>query len=139
DVFDRPADADVARIVGVETLLPGRIETVRDGLATVLVGEVSLLALAPADPAPEVFVCLRGEDVILQRDGGASSSVRNRLPARIVAVRRDRPLARIELDAGFPLFALVTHPACEELDLRPGQTVTALIKAPAIHLIARRA
>jgi molybdate transport system ATP-binding protein len=43
----------------------------------------------------------------------------------------------VELDAGFPLVALVTRPACEELALAAGVDVTALIKAPAVHLIAR--
>ena len=35
------------------------------------------------------------------------------------------------------LFAFITRPACEELELQAGVTVTALIKAPAVHLIAR--
>jgi molybdate transport system ATP-binding protein len=43
----------------------------------------------------------------------------------------------VELDAGFPLFALVTRPACAELALREGETITALIKAPGIHLVPR--
>jgi molybdate transport system ATP-binding protein len=74
----------------------------------------------------------------LQRDGGApGSSVRNRLAARVVSVRPGSPLNCVELDAGFPLVALVTRPACEELALAAGVDVTALIKAPAVHLIAR--
>jgi molybdate transport system ATP-binding protein len=44
---------------------------------------------------------------------------------------------RVELDAGFPLFALVTRPACVELALREGEPITALIKTPAIHLVPR--
>jgi molybdopterin-binding protein len=46
-------------------------------------------------------------------------------------------LVRVELDAGFPLFAFITRPACEDLNLQPGEPVTALIKAPAVHLIGR--
>ncbi len=137
DVFNRPHDPEVARIVGVETLQAGRIETVQDGLATVAIGAARLLAVAPPDVESEVLVCIRGEDVILQRDPTGQSSVRNRLVARIVTVRQESPLVRVELDAGFPLLAFVTRPACEELGLRPGETVTALVKAPAVHLIAR--
>ena len=44
---------------------------------------------------------------------------------------------RVELDAGFPLFALITRPACTELALREGESTIALIKAPAIHLVPR--
>jgi molybdate transport system ATP-binding protein len=137
EVFNRPADADVARIVRVETIQPGRIMNVSDGLATVAVGATQIVAVAPPGVTSDVFVCIRGEDVILQHGRELAISVRNRLAAHVIAVRPDSPLTRVELDAGFPLFALVTRPACEDLDLRPGQPVTALIKAPAVHLISR--
>ncbi|HEX5398377.1 MAG TPA: molybdenum ABC transporter ATP-binding protein [Verrucomicrobiae bacterium] len=137
EVFTRPASAEVARFVGVETLQPGKITNVTDGLATVILGNASLTALAPDSGSQDVFVCIRGEEVILQRDTAAPSSVRNRFAARILALRPEGPLVRVELDAGFPLFALVTHPASAELALREGQTVTALVKASAIHLVPR--
>jgi molybdate transport system ATP-binding protein len=137
DVFNRPASADAAKIVGVETLQPGSITEVNDGLATVKIRDVILTAVAPDAATRKVFVCLRGEDVILQRDSGATSSVRNRLSARVVTMRTEGALVRVELDAGFPLFALVTRPACVELALREGESITALIKAPAIHLVPR--
>ena len=138
DVFNHPADADVAKIVGMETLQPGVITGVSEGLATVVMGRARLTALAPIPAAQNVFVCIRGEDVILQRDGGeVTSSVRNRLAARVVALRHEGALVRVELDAGFPLHALVTRPACAELALQAGESITALIKAPAIHLVPR--
>ncbi|MDZ4814960.1 MAG: ABC transporter ATP-binding protein [Verrucomicrobiota bacterium] len=137
EVFNRPADAAVAKIVGVETIQPGKITTASEGLVTVQVAGLTLTAVSPSAVAQEIFVCIRGEDVVLQRDGGSASSVRNRLVARIVALRPEGPLVRVELDAGFRLFALVTRPACEELALREGESITALIKAPAIHIIAR--
>lgn len=137
DVFARPANAEVARFVGVETLQPGSITNVNDGLATVSVQRATLTALAPEAAAREVFVCIRGEDVVLQRDVAAASSVRNRLSACILSLRPEGPLVRVELDAGFPLFALITRPACAELALREGETITALIKASVIHLVLR--
>jgi molybdate transport system ATP-binding protein len=137
DVFTRPANAEVARLVAVETLQPGRITAVSDGLATVSVQRAILTALAPPALQNEVFVCIRGEDVILQRETTAFSSVRNRLPARILSLRPEGALVRVELDAGFPLFALVTRPACAELGLQEGGNITALIKASAIHLVPR--
>jgi molybdate transport system ATP-binding protein len=137
DVFNRPASADVAAIAGVETLQAGVITNSHEGLATVKIHDATLTALAPAIGTRQVFVCIRGEDVILQRDAAGASSVRNRLPARVVALRPEGALVRVELDAGFPLFALVTRPACAELALREGEPVTALIKTPAIHLVPR--
>ncbi|MGA9778592.1 MAG: molybdenum ABC transporter ATP-binding protein [Limisphaerales bacterium] len=137
DVFNRPANAEVARFAGVETLQPGRITSVNEGLATVTVNRATFTALAPATAAQAVFVCIRGEDVVLQRDVAGASSVRNRLSCRILSLRPEGALVRVELDAGFPLFALVTRPACAELALREGETITALIKTPAIHLVPR--
>jgi len=137
EVFTRPANAEVAKFTGVETFQPGKIISVADGLATVNVGNVTLTALAPATESRNVFVCIRGEEVILQRAAASASSVRNRLSGCILSFRPEGALVRVELDAGFPLFALVTRPACAELELREGATVTALIKAPAIHLVPR--
>jgi molybdate transport system ATP-binding protein len=45
------------------------------------------------------------------------------------------PLRRVELDCGFTLTALLTKQACEELSLKSGNEVVALVKAPHIHLI----
>lgn len=138
EVFNRPANAEVANLVGMETIQPGHITDVNDGLATVKIGKVTLTALAPAIAAKEVLACIRGEDVILQHENaGTTSSVRNRLSARIIALRDEGALVRVELDAGFPLHAFITRPASVELALREGENITALIKAPAIHLVPR--
>lgn len=137
DVFNRPASPEVAKMVGVETVLPGVITGAHEGLVTVEITGATLTAVAPEASSKEVFVCIRGEDVILQRDTGAASSVRNRLATRVKALRPEGALVRVELDAGFPLSAVVTRPACAELELREGQPVAALIKAPAVHLLPR--
>ncbi len=42
-------------------------------------------------------------------------------------------MLRIQLDCGFPLSALLTRQACEELDLREGNLIAALVKAPNVH------
>ncbi|MBX3463291.1 MAG: ATP-binding cassette domain-containing protein [Planctomycetes bacterium] len=135
EVFGRPVAPAVARFLGVETLHPGRVLRVHEGLATVAVGSVELTALASPGLPADVLVSIRGEEVVLQAHGGGASSARNALPARVLAVRPGSPLSCVELDAGFPLFALVTRPACEDLDLRPGQRVVACVKAPAVHLV----
>lgn len=134
DVFSRPVAPDVARFLGIETLQPGRIVQRQDGLVTIEVCGVRLLAVAPDSIRETVLVSIRGEDVALA-PATAPSSARNRLAGRVTAVTPGSPLYAIELDVGFPLTALVTVAAVEELDLRVDQTVTAFIKAPAVHLI----
>jgi molybdate transport system ATP-binding protein len=137
EVFSRPADLAVARIVGIETVARGRVMEAQEGLAVVAVGQAQVYALADGSIGGEVDICIRGEDVIVQLDEQQGSSVRNRLHGKVVTLIREGPMVRVMLDCGFLLTALVTRPAAEELSLREGLAVVALIKASAIHLIRR--
>lgn len=138
-VFSRPANLTVADIVAVETVQPGRVLELQQGLATLLVGGAQLTAVAGDLPAgtTDIFACIRAEDVILSRDPERHSSPRNRLPAVVRALVSEGPLTRIELDCGFPLTAVLTKQACAELALQEGASVLALVKAPQIHLVPR--
>jgi molybdate transport system ATP-binding protein len=139
EVFSRPANLPAAGIVAVETVQPGKI--VESGeLVTVAVGNQKLAALGVDLPpgANDVFVCIRAEDVILLGpDEHPRSSARNCLPAIVLACTADGPLARVELDCGFPLTAFLTKQSCEELRLKKDDRVLALVKAPNVHLIPR--
>jgi molybdate transport system ATP-binding protein len=137
DVFSRPANLAVAEITAVETIQPGRVLALRDGLASVAVGAVRLTAYAENLPAAarEVYVCIRAEDVILMRADAVGSSPRNRLAATVISLAPEGPLLRVNLNCGFALTALLTKPACEELGLKAGDRLFALVKAPQVHLI----
>lgn len=135
DVFTHPKDLSVARITGVETVQTGEILAVEDGLATVDVAGVRLVAVAPRENCRRVHVCIRGEDVIIERKRQGETSARNQLSAAVTWLTPEGPLVRIGLDCGFALTALVTRPACAELQLKIGDRVTVLVKAPAIHLM----
>ena len=136
-VFDRPTDPAVARILGVETVVRGQVESVSEGMAAVAVGPARILAADPGSLGRQAFVCIRGEDVAVERGGGpgAGSTARNRLPAHITSLHPEGSLVRIALDAGFPLESLVTRQACSDLGLAEGDRVCAILKAAAIHLI----
>lgn len=136
-VFSHPRTARLARMLGVETIVAGEIVSVSDGLASISVGTTQLIAVAPDIRGRDVHVCIRGEDVAIQRTLPTASSVRNHLSARIVAMTPEGPLIRVELDCGFELTSLITRPACEELKLNINDSVVAMLKAPAIHLVER--
>ncbi len=140
DVFAAPADAEVAAFVGVETIVSGQVREVSQGLALVDVCGRTVEAPAASGPGSGVLVCLRPEDVVLEApaEGVAHSSARNRLPAVVRRALPAGPLVRVELDAGFPLVALVTRQSAGELALAPGASVVASFKATAVHLIPRR-
>jgi len=65
--------------------------------------------------------------------------VRNRLTGRITSVTPEGALARVELECGFPLVALVTAQSAGELELRAGDRISAIVKATAVHLASHAA
>ncbi len=203
EVCRHPADAEVARVVGVDTLVRGRVVGHREGLVAVEAAGRTLLAALPpsaldgqpvpgqspaADgtaclasipgrptipgqpppagpwlPGAPVWIAIRAEDVVLAAhrpargpSGTASGagaappaipdeiadpaalgtlSARNRLPGRIAAIEARGPVLRVTVDCGFPLAALVTRLTATDLGIAPGAPVTALVKAPAVHLL----
>jgi len=138
NVFNAPADTDVAAFVGVETVIAGRVLESRDGYLVVQAEGLLLEAIGDAVAGREVFLCLRPEDVTLfPEDSAPQSSARNRLKGVVRRVVPQGPLARLVLDCGFPLVALVTSASLREMALSEGQPVVAAFKASAVHLIPR--
>jgi molybdate transport system ATP-binding protein len=139
EVFDRPADETVARVVGVETVQEATVLASADGLARLRVGTAELTAVGDLSVGAAVLVSIRAEDVMVvagEGDGAAGVSARNRLRGRVLSIEPAGALARIRLDCGFALVAAVTRPALVELGLQPGVAVEAIVKAPAVHVIS---
>jgi molybdate transport system ATP-binding protein len=137
EVFSRPRSAEVAQILGVENILPGRVVGTEDGLATVAVCATRLVAPSPGPPVTDVFVCIRAEEVVLQKPTAPSDGSGNRLAGVVNTLTPEGPLVRVGVDCGFTLHALVTRTACAGLGLRTGEPVAALVEARSVHLIAR--
>ena len=138
DVFSRPATEEVARVVGVETVVEARIVRSDNGLAELLVGETRLTALIPDQREGNVYACIRAEDVVLEPVGSGPTSARNHLRGEVRELAVQGATARVVLDCGFLLTAVVTRSACEDLRLTIGAPVVAAIKAGAVHVIPRR-
>jgi molybdate transport system ATP-binding protein len=139
EVFQRPVDRVVAQSVGMESVIPAIVQRIEHGLVELSVGGAMLRAAdAEAGTAGgEVLACVRAEDVTLERAAPASASARNHLRGRIVNIEAEGPLERVVVDCGFPLVALVTRHAREEMALCEGMPIVAAIKATSIHLVAR--
>ncbi|WP_166349724.1 ABC transporter ATP-binding protein [Phytoactinopolyspora limicola] len=139
EVFSRPATPRVAEVVGVENVVTGRVGEIDAGLVHIEVAAETLTALDPGalSTGDRVLACIRAEDIALEEPGTRRSSPRNHLDARVTALTSEGALQRVDLDAGVPLVAYITRPARDELGLAPGTPVTAVIKAPAVHVIPR--
>jgi len=138
DVFNRPRDADVAKIVGMESVIPGRIVAASNGLLMVEAAGLRLQAVGEGEAGENVFACIRAEDIVLEPAGGGATSARNRLAGVVREVLPRGALVQVIVDCGPVLSAIVTRSAVEDLHLMPGAAVAAVVKAGAVHLIPRR-
>jgi len=141
EVFAAPVDEEVAAFVGVETIVAGRVRSLADGLATLDLGGVAVEAVSSTlEPAAEVLVCLRPEDVVIEPAGPDSrrTSARNHLRGSVTRITPLGGQVRVMVDCGFSLVALITKQSLEDLRLKVGDEAVASFKASAVHLIPRR-
>lgn len=67
------------------------------------------------------------------RGGSKRSSARNQLSGVVVSVRRDGVMAQIDMACGpFRVVSLMSAEAADDLDLKPGDTATAVVKATTV-------
>jgi molybdate transport system ATP-binding protein len=121
--------------VGVETVVAGCIESRECGIALLQVGSARLATADPGGDAQDFYVCIRGEDVTLEKGRAQQSSARNHLRGSIAEIVPAGILTKVIVDVGFELIALVTRQAVSDLELTKGAEVVAVFKASAVHLI----
>ena len=141
EVFSAPVDVDVARVVGTENVFPSRLVRREGGLVVVrTVGPsgAQLVAVDPGGVEDEAYACIRAEEVLIETDDRHASSAQNRLVGVIAARRDEGPLSRVTVACGVRLVALVTRASADRLELRLGSPVSAVIKASAVRVVARR-
>jgi molybdate transport system ATP-binding protein len=137
EVFTRPQHREVAEAVGVETVAAGHLLARAGGVAMLAVGSAQLAAADPGNDATDFYVCIRSEDVTLEKGRAQQSSARNHLRGTVLALVPVGVLTRVIVDVGFELVALVTRQATEDLQLAVGADVFAVFKASAVHLIVK--
>jgi tungstate transport system ATP-binding protein len=137
DIFYHPAGRDIARFVGIETILNGIVTTNDGGHATIDSGNAIFEAITTIPPGQQVMLYIRPEEVtIAVKDGDLpKTSVRNQLIGTITKMVPFGPFVRTTIDFGSPLTALVTRRSADELQLAVGMTVIAGVKATAIHVL----
>jgi molybdate transport system ATP-binding protein len=137
-VFSRPERADVARFVGVETLIPGRITGEAGGLVQVDCGEVQLEVEGDWEAGEEVYVAVRPEEIELHDDADhVVGPGRNVVGGRVAKTVPAETHFRVEIDGAAPVVAVVSRARYRDLALKTGQSVQASFAARAAHLIQR--
>lgn len=137
EVFSHPISESVARFVGVDNLLVGRVTADDAGMLTIDTGSLSVQAPGKMPIGSAVVVCLRPEDLVLQSSPETNScdGVINHLSGRVTGFFLTGSQYRVEVDCGHLLVALVTKHSVQSLRLAPSCEVFVSFKAPAIHLI----
>ncbi|MCJ7723503.1 MAG: TOBE domain-containing protein [Anaerolineales bacterium] len=140
EVFNSPADQEVAAFVGVKTVIPGEVTAVHEGQVTVKAAGIDLQAVGEIAPGRSVLLRLRPEDITLwpHESPVPRSGARNILKEGYIRrITPQEPLARVVVDCGFTLVALVTRASVQEMPLKDEMQITVTFKASAVHLIPR--
>ncbi|MCF3946992.1 ABC transporter ATP-binding protein [Acidiphilium iwatense] len=140
DLFKAPANVFVADFVGIDNRLPGRVIGRAGDRWRIDVGGRLLLARDDrfaGETDANVFVCIRGEDVVLRGAGitECGNAATNRLTMRVVGVSGLGAFRKVALDGDFSLVAYLTRRDTEKLGLAPGNDTIVEIDPEAIHLL----
>lgn len=144
DVVTAPADAAVARAVGLENLFRGVVAASGGGIVEVQTDAGRVVAAlsrgqeeAYYKPGDAVYVSIPPAEIGLSGHALATESPRNRFECVVSRLQRRSGLVSVELECarGLALEALVTPEASSELQLEPGRQVTAFAKATSVRLI----
>lgn len=76
--------------------------------------------------------------LLRERAAQGLTSARNRLQGIVVGVKRDTVMAQIDLVCGpYRIVSLMSREAADELDLKPGDQATAVVKATTVIIETR--
>lgn len=77
-------------------------------------------------------------ELLRERSSNRMTSARNRMPGVVIAVKRDEVMAQIDMVCGqFRIVSLMSREAADELDLKPGDAATAVVKATTVIVETR--
>jgi molybdate/tungstate transport system ATP-binding protein len=99
----------------------------------------SIIATTPLPKGTAVLLYMRPEDITFHVKDGVKSSARNEFTGRITKVLPMGPNARLKIDAGITLTAVITQRSYDELDLAVGREIGLAFKASAIHVVENKA
>jgi molybdate/tungstate transport system ATP-binding protein len=130
-VFARPADSAIARFVGVDNILDGRVAESLGAMANIAVGPRTLRAAASSAIAAgtPVRLAIRAEEVAIA--GAAAGPELNRLDGTVTGLQPQGPLVSVAIDCGFALKAYVLTPQARVLAI--GDAISVTIAPDAIH------
>jgi tungstate transport system ATP-binding protein len=137
-VFSRPEQVEVARFVGVETLIPGRVTGGVDGLVQVDWGEDRFEVEGEWGDGENIYIAVRPEEIALHSHHPSPDNLAgNLLSGRVMKVIPAETHHRVEVDCGVRVVAVVNRATIRRMNLEVDSPVHASFPAEAGHLIRR--
>ncbi len=126
EVFSRPVNTLTAKVVGMETVVPGVVVETSEGLITIEVANTRIVACGVQSSEfgvrseevgvfslnsqlltlnSQCFVCIRAEDVFLEQvtPVASSSSPRNHLKGKVISMNMEGPVVRVLISVNPPI------------------------------------
>jgi tungstate transport system ATP-binding protein len=135
-VMDNPVDVFVAKLVGMEAVLNGKVLESSNGSLVISIYGKQVCALGQGKPEEEVNCCIRPENISVDTRN-VSGEDRNVFAGRITHVYSMGPFLKLNLDCGFPLISLVTRDAFAKLGLAEGMDIYASFRPASVHVLKR--
>ena len=139
-VRNNPMNEFVAKFVGMENILKGRVLERQEALLKISVFGKELYAIGRAQPDEEVSYCIRPENIlVIEPESEDMECGRNVFNGRVRHIYSMGPYLKLILDCGFPLVSLVTQELFISLDLAEGKEIYVSFKPATVHLIGNHA
>jgi tungstate transport system ATP-binding protein len=137
EIFSAPANEEIANFVETGNVLHGVVTAQTEGLGTVKVGRFEVDACCELLIGNKAILLIPYDDItlMLSPPEEKTTSARNRFSGEVVKIFPTGSQARVTINCGFPLTALVTRKSTEEMGLKEGIKVVAMVKAVSIHVI----
>ena len=136
-IFHQPRNPQIARFVGMENLIDGKVIATDREEVTIATGNAEIHALSSYPVETKVTALFRGEDVTIDLTPRSTTSARNQLHGIVEKLVPVGPFEHVLIDCGVPITALVTIRSVEDLGLAPGKEVWISFKATAVHVLAQ--
>jgi len=137
DVFHRPVNPPVARFVGVENILHGRVVTNDNDLLGVDIGGLTVSCVGEIAVGEEADLYFRGSEITLAPPETAAGSARNTFSGTVVDIFPMIPLVRVRIACnGVAIYAVITSRSATDMGLVVGSEVSVIFKASSVHTTA---
>jgi tungstate transport system ATP-binding protein len=136
EVMNHPVNEFVASLVGVETILQGKVLRKNRTTFIASVSGQEIEAIGDVGLGEQVSLCIRPENVTLSAIvSGNMTTATDTFPGAVEKITPIGHYRKVQLNCGFPLVAYVTNPSFSDLSLKEGMEVLASFKAKSVHVI----